>query len=434
MFVLELLAVAFLAAVALGRAWDARPAGAWAHEPAWRKSVLVLLLAAPLWLGILHLVPVPAGIWAGLAGRDAYLPLLRGAELSAPSFLPLSVAPDVTRASLLMGLPLAAAFVLGYAASTRQLRVVASVVAAAAALQLALGMMQLAGGPKSPLYFGATGGRAVGTFVNPNHLANYLAMALALYVWLAWSRLRLSSKGLMSRRHRMLWLAVGGMVLVLGIAMTRSRGAILFGLTAALLAGVVAFVLGRQGNARRLTAVAVVLIVVSGVALFGLEDTLKRFDVQQFATTASFRSRITQTSLQAAMAFWPWGSGWGTFADVFHRFQPNDMPGYVDFAHQDYVQFLVEGGLAAAALMAAALFLMAHRALLLVKHFLHGGPRSSDTMACAICGLGLLGFLLHSLVEFNMRIPANAILAALLAGVYLRPLPAETHPTHDRPA
>ena len=46
-------------------------------------------------------------------------------------------------------------------------------------------------------------------------------------------------------------------------------------------------------------------------------------------------------------------------------------------------------------------------------------------MASALCGLGLLGLLLHSLVEFNMHIPANAILGALLAGVYLRPLAAK---------
>lgn len=48
----------------------------------------------------------------------------------------------------------------------------------------------------------------------------------------------------------------------------------------------------------------------------------------------------------------------------------------------------------------------------------------SEGMAAALCGLGLLGLLLHSLVEFNMRIPANAILAALLGGVFLRPLPS----------
>jgi hypothetical protein len=54
-------------------------------------------------------------------------------------------------------------------------------------------------------------------------------------------------------------------------------------------------------------------------------------------------------------------------------------------------------------------------------------------MAAALCGLGLLGLLAHSLVEFNLRIPANAILGALLAGVYLRPL-RSAGVSHDRPS
>jgi hypothetical protein len=45
-------------------------------------------------------------------------------------------------------------------------------------------------------------------------------------------------------------------------------------------------------------------------------------------------------------------------------------------------------------------------------------------MAAALCGIGLLGFLLHALVDFPMRIPANAVFAAVLAGAYLRPLSA----------
>jgi hypothetical protein len=49
-------------------------------------------------------------------------------------------------------------------------------------------------------------------------------------------------------------------------------------------------------------------------------------------------------------------------------------------------------------------------------------------MLSAMCGLGLLGFLLHSLVEFPMHIPANAIMAALLAGIYLRPVESEEAP------
>jgi hypothetical protein len=43
----------------------------------------------------------------------------------------------------------------------------------------------------------------------------------------------------------------------------------------------------------------------------------------------------------------------------------------------------------------------------------------------ASCGIGLLAVLLHSWVDFNLRIPANAMLAAFLLGVLLRPLQAQ---------
>ena len=56
---------------------------------------------------------------------------------------------------------------------------------------------------------------------------------------------------------------------------------------------------------------------------------------------------------------------------------------------------------------------------------LAGGELSSCQASAwgrGIIGLGLLGFLLHSALDFTMRIPANAMLAALLAGAFLRPL------------
>ena len=62
------------------------------------------------------------------------------------------------------------------------------------------------------------------------------------------------------------------------------------------------------------------------------------------------------------------------------------------------------------------------RAVLVAKVGFVERSLTQEQMACALCGLGLLGFLLHSLAEFNMHIPANAIVAAVLAGAYLRPL------------
>jgi hypothetical protein len=83
---------------------------------------------------------------------------------------------------------------------------------------------------------------------------------------------------------------------------------------------------------------------------------------------------------------------------------------------------LFEGGIFAALLMLAFAWLVIRRLVLLTREAWRNHRLRREEMAAAICGCGLLGFLLHSLVEFNMHIPANAITAAFLAGAFLRPL------------
>jgi O-antigen ligase len=126
--------------------------------------------------------------------------------------------------------------------------------------------------------------------------------------------------------------------------------------------------------------------------------------------------------LTGAGEFWPWGAGWGTYAAVYPRFQPVRIDGFADYAHQDYAQMLLEGGVFSVVLAAAFLWLAIGRAARLTRAALTKRGLQPDELAAAVCGVGLLGFLLHSLVEFNMHIPANAIVAAMLAGAFLRPL------------
>jgi hypothetical protein len=81
--------------------------------------------------------------------------------------------------------------------------------------------------------------------------------------------------------------------------------------------------------------------------------------------------------------------------------------------------------------MGAFAWLAGSRAATLVREARRRRRLRSEQMLAAVCGIGLLGFLLHSLVEFNMHIPANAVAAALLAGVYLRPSRGEEDPRGD---
>src|SRR5690606_24036693 len=149
--------------------------------------------------------PLPQALWRALPGRAEYAQLLADAGMAQPQWLPLSLVPDATLAALLAGIPLMASFLAGYGASLRQLRVLLGVVAGIAFCQVVFGLLQVAGGPQSSLYFGATHRGAFGTFANTNHFANYLAMALAAFVWLAWSRLSEARRhGFGSRARRAL--------------------------------------------------------------------------------------------------------------------------------------------------------------------------------------------------------------------------------------
>lgn len=393
-----------------------------------RVALIWILLSSPLWLALAYLVPWPADALAGFPGRGLYPRLLGDAGISLNTQLPLSLVPDATLASLLSGSFVVAAFLAGYTSSSKQLKILLGCEAAMAMLQIAIGLLQASGGGQATLYFEAAGGRPIGTFANPNHLANYIAMALAGYVWLAWSslaggtRTMADSEASFAGRHMLaLWVG-GGLLLVLGVMMTQSRGAMVTGLPAAAIAVGVAMTAGGRALSGRATLLLVLGILAGAVLLVGIGVLISRFDTDMLTDSAEFRSLLTTSTIEAAKSFWPFGSGWGTYAEVYPRFQPASIAGFADYAHNDYAQMLLEGGVLALVLMGAFVWLAATRAVGLIRTFARHSKLNGEEMAAALCGLGLFGFLLHSYAEFNMHIPANAIAAALLAGAFLRPL------------
>jgi hypothetical protein len=430
---LELLGLAVM--LGLWVRWAiARPVSGMAR---WPTAVLLLLLSSPLLLAAVQLTPLPLALWTHLPGHQLYVDTLQAIGASTDVMRPLSLAPSATAASLLAGIPIAAALLLGYSASLSQLRLLLWAVVAIAFAQTLLGVLQIAGGERSALFFGVlTFGPPVGTFANRNHFANYLAMALAAYLWLAYESVRAhgAERGTRSftARHRMTLWAAGGLALVLGVLLSRSRGGAIFGLSSAALAlAAVSLRLNGWSRGLRLALPLLGVLVVGASALVGFEAVTARLTADQLASSAGFRGELARTSLHGALAFWPWGSGWGTYNVVYPRFQPPSLPGFANHAHMDYVEMLFEGGIFFVLFAAAFLWLAGARAWHLARAALRERTLDREAMAATLCGLGLLGLLLHSLVDFNMRIPANAILGALLAGVYLRPLSAKRRP-HDR--
>lgn len=414
---LELIATITLLGLLLGATRHAAPKAP--AVSAIRKLLTVFVLASPVWLALVYLVPIPVNAWTGLPGRDVYLPLLGSVGIESGRSLPLSLAPDATLGSLLAGIPLIAAFLVGSHCRPSQLKLLFRIVLILAFLQLLLGLFQVSGGPSSQFYFGVQSDRPVGTFANANHLANYFCMALALLIWLAWD----GSLWPGARSHQAMALWTGaGVLLIIGVLLTRSRGAASTGLPIAMAAASLALsASGRPHSWQKILAL-VGTAGLLGITVVGIGSVTSRFDVNLLAGSMVYRGQLAATTLEGAATFWPWGTGWGTYAAVYPRFQPVELFGLADYAHNDYAQMLFEGGVFAVLLAGAFAVLAVARAMHLARSAWRAKRLDHEEMTTALCGLGLLGFLLHSLVEFNMHIPANAILAALLAGVFLRPL------------
>jgi O-antigen ligase len=113
----------------------------------------------------------------------------------------------------------------------------------------------------------------------------------------------------------------------------------------------------------------------------------------------------------------PWtGCGLGAFEHGLYRFRTFAPGNTVDFAHNDYLQVLAELGWIGAILAAALLAVVLRRVLLVAL-----SPDSKHWLLA----VGLLGSLaaigLHSLVDFNLYIPANALALAWIAGIAASP-------------
>jgi O-antigen ligase len=107
------------------------------------------------------------------------------------------------------------------------------------------------------------------------------------------------------------------------------------------------------------------------------------------------------------------GWGLGTFPIVYPQFRNFYTNFFVNEAHNDYLQLLVEAGLLGFGTMLWFLVTLYTRALKKIGNWT-GEISGAVTLACV---LGLTGILVHSVVDFNLQIPANAALFYVLCTI-----------------
>ena len=206
------------------------------------------------------------------------------------------------------------------------------------------------------------------------------------------------------------------LAILLGVIFSRSRTAIALVMLGILLC---ALLFGSRVGGQRSTRL-VTLFTVIGIALaveIGLAPVLARF--ADGGLVDHTRLSIFAGTIQGIREFFPFGSGLGSYPAVFRRFQPGDVPLFVNHAHNDYLEWLFEGGLATAMLMLAflTLYVLRWREIWPTGN----GRWAPITFVRIAAGISLLLMGLHGLIDFNLHIPANAAFFAFLAGVFFHP-------------
>jgi O-antigen ligase len=116
----------------------------------------------------------------------------------------------------------------------------------------------------------------------------------------------------------------------------------------------------------------------------------------------------------------PWtGTGLGTLPIVFPAYETLYDGKIVNHAHNDYLEMLADTGLVGALCCAwflGVLFFYSLRQLLVVDRSFAAALHLSGLVACC-------GFLVHSLVDFNLHMPGNALLFFLVAHLATAPFP-----------
>lgn len=386
-------------------------AAAPSSEPLLRpaRQLLVLAIAATLVIA-LQLIPLPSEIWPRLGPRAAIAAGYEAIGLSVPP-MPLSLTPYASFDALLGFIPPLAIFCSIVRLKAYRPSWLASGLIAGTTAGVLLGALQVASSGSGfshwYLYRDTNVGAAVGFFANANHMATLLVVALPFVAAIAASAERAS----VQRYSAILAVSAGlGLILLVGIALNGSLAG--YGLVLPVLAAS-ALILLPPGSRLRPWA-----IVLSGILAIAAVAALQATAIgsgkfgQGATTSVQSREDILRTTSDAIGDYFPFGSGLGSFRQVYHLYeQPEQVTTtYVVHAHNDYAELILELGLAGIVLI---LLFLAWWAVAVwnVWRTAEAGPFAR---AAAIASAAIL---VHSLVDFPLRTAAIGACFAMCLGL-----------------
>lgn len=365
---------------------------------AWLSPALLICLVVVI--PVTQLVPLPEQIWRALP-QGHFVQALPDGSARSVAWPSLSVAPDRTLYSLIAALP---ALVMLWLAcdlsANEQVRLVNVQLISVLAMAV-LGIVQATTGVASGIYKNSHLGVATGLFASRNNFADALIIGTAMIfaVRSEWSKNLGQNVG-----NTLVW---GAFLLIIGACICSASRT---GTTLVLGTAFVSCLISVRAERRGLVVIGIASSVLIGwlmVTLVPPSGFLKVL-VERFMGGEEARWEIWRTCFRIIEATMPWGVGLGNFQTAYAKFEllKSITPVYVNAAHNEYLQLLIEAGLPGFIAAFAFFTVLAWKAIIY---------RRQPLVPFALTALLLI--LLHALDDYPFRVISGSVSIAFLCSI-----------------
>ena len=393
-------------------------------------------LPVPIWPVLfalfvaLQLIPLPTWLVGAISPARLADTKIAGLEPAGASWMTLSIYPHDTLLTLMRFLAYLCGFLL--AARTFDYRkgksTLLRVLVLLGCFEAGYGIVQYTTGWQKIFTYSKKYDleEATGTFINRNHYAGLLELILPLvlasvfYSFQVWSSRRHleHSRRNMSERTAAAYQAIFYVFLlvlvVVGVIFSRSR----MGILAAVFSLLFLAMLAQLRLRRKIWMVGMFLFMVCvlGYGLWiGLDPVLARFESMRDPSFFQLEGRVQiwKGTVRLIRDFPLTGTGLGTFGIAYRKYQTSLFQGFVDHTHNDFLEVASDTGLIGALLLFLPIFYVLGK---MIVSFL-GDARSYRRAVTLGCIGSTVAMLLHSITDFNLQIPANALVFSAILGI-----------------
>ena len=379
-----------------------------------KKLLLAGFLFAILLVGT-YLVPISGRI-VNFSGGTGDVATVRATAHASGVPQILSMASSATWQSLFFLFSPLAVLLFALQLNRDHLRLSVRLIVAAGAISGIIGVLQLVGSAKGPLYFYQITNNisAVGLFANRNHAAVFLA---CLFPMLALFAAKSDEENRGKNTAQLITMALA-VILVPLILITGSRSGILTA-TVGLIGAALLYVSHASPYRGSTTArsalpiwvVSILLCLVLVTFYFSRAEAIDRIFVENGG--ANDRADFWAASLQLFWRYFPLGFGPGGFVPAFQNSEPLPLLGgmYLNRLHNDWLETAVTFGVPGILLMLTGSVYYLRRSFILWMRM--DGQRSAVALGrLASIIIAILG--IASLSDYPLRTPAIAGFAALV--------------------